>query len=87
MAKVKYYYDPDTLSYRKIEKRTSEKYKQAFLVVSGFFLIAFLGFIGFSQFLLTPKERSQKRELVSLTGLDVAVPECTSTAIAGSSKA
>ncbi|SED18244.1 Peptidase family M23 [Tenacibaculum sp. MAR_2009_124] len=66
MAKVKYYYDPDTLSYRKIEKRTSEKYKQAFLVTSGIFLIAFLGFIGFSQFLLTPKERSQKRELENL---------------------
>ena len=66
MAKVKYYYDPDTLSYRKIEKRTSEKYKQVFLLTSGIFLIAFLGFIGFSQFLLTPKERAQRRELENL---------------------
>ncbi|MGG8496643.1 M23 family metallopeptidase [Tenacibaculum sp. TC6] len=66
MAKVKYYYDPDTLSYRKIESRTGEKYKKAFLVTTGAFLIAFLGFIGFSQFLLTPKERAQKRELENL---------------------
>ncbi len=66
MAKVKYYYDPDTLSYRKIESKASEKYKKAFLAVSGVFLIAFLGFIGFSQFLITPKERAQKRELENL---------------------
>lgn len=66
MAKVKYYYDPETLSYRKIESKTSEKYKKIFLASSGVFLIAFLGFIGFSQFLLTPKERAQKRELENL---------------------
>ncbi|WP_431165706.1 M23 family metallopeptidase [Tenacibaculum halocynthiae] len=66
MAKVKYYYDPETLSYRKIESRSAEKYKKAFLVVTGGLLIAFLGFIGFSQFLLTPKERAQKRELENL---------------------
>ncbi len=30
MSKVKYYYDPDTLSYRKIEVRRSEKYKKTF---------------------------------------------------------
>ncbi|PQJ21521.1 M23 family metallopeptidase [Tenacibaculum sp. SG-28] len=66
MAKVKYYYDPDTLSYRKIESKTSEKYKKLFIGVTGLCLVAFLGFIGFSQFLLTPRERSQKRELENL---------------------
>ncbi len=66
MAKVKYYYDPETLSYRKIESKTSEKYKRAFLWITGSLLVAFLGFIGFSQFLLTPGERAQKRELENL---------------------
>ncbi len=66
MAKVKYYYDPDTLSYRKIESKTSEKYKKIFIGVTGLCLVAFLGFITFSQFLLTPRERSQKRELENL---------------------
>ena len=66
MTKVKYYYDPETLSYRKIERKKSESYKKIFLVTSGISLIAFLGFIGFSQILLTPKERAQKRELENL---------------------
>ncbi|WP_233884489.1 M23 family metallopeptidase [Tenacibaculum piscium] len=63
MAKVKYYYDPDTLSYRKIESKKSEKYKNSFLGIIGVLLIAFFGFIGFSQFLMSPNERAQKREL------------------------
>ncbi|MFV0249240.1 MAG: M23 family metallopeptidase [Tenacibaculum sp.] len=66
MAKVKYYYDSETLSYRKIESNANDKYKKILLAISSVFLIAFLGFIGFSQFLITPKERGQKRELENL---------------------
>lgn len=66
MAKVKYYYDPETLSYRKIEVKRSEKYKKTFLGLLSVLLIAFFGFIGFSQFLMSPKERTQKRELENL---------------------
>ncbi len=66
MAKVKYYYDPDTLSYRKIESKKSETYKKSFLGIVSALLIAFFGFIGFSQFLMSPKERTQKRELENL---------------------
>ena len=66
MAKVKYYYDPDTLSYRKIESKKSETYKKTFLGIVSALLIAFFGFIGFSQFLMSPKERTQKRELENL---------------------
>ena len=63
MAKVKYYYDPETLSYRKIAPKKSDNYKKYFLGIVGVLLISFFGFIGFSQFLMSPNERSQKREL------------------------
>ncbi|OSY86913.1 peptidase M23 [Tenacibaculum holothuriorum] len=66
MAKVKYYYDPETLSYRKIEPKKSETVKKSILWILGAMLIAFFGFIGFSQFLMSPKERTQKRELENL---------------------
>ena len=66
MAKVKYYYDPDTLSYRKIKVRKRDKFKNTVIGVLGFLLTAFLGFVVFSQFLTSPKERTQKRELENL---------------------
>ncbi|MGB1043150.1 MAG: M23 family metallopeptidase [Tenacibaculum sp.] len=66
MAKVKYYYDPETLSYRKIESKKSELAKIVTLWVFGCLLLMFFGFIGFSQFLMSPKERAQKRELENL---------------------
>jgi murein DD-endopeptidase MepM/ murein hydrolase activator NlpD len=66
MAKVKYYYDADTLSYRKITVNKSDYYKKSVFLMLGFFLIAFIGFIVFSQFLMSPRERAQKRELDNL---------------------
>jgi murein DD-endopeptidase MepM/ murein hydrolase activator NlpD len=66
MAKVKYYYDTDTLSYRKIEVKKSDYYKRSIIGVLAVVLIAFFGFIAFSQFLMSPNERSQKRELDNL---------------------
>lgn len=66
MAKVKYYYDPDTLSYRKVENKKGEIFKIIILWILGCILLMFFGFIGFSQFLMSPKERSQKRELDNL---------------------
>ncbi|CAM1363354.1 Peptidase family M23 [Tenacibaculum sediminilitoris] len=66
MAKVKYYYDPDTLSYRRIESKKGEVAKIITLWVLGSLLLMFFGFIGFSQFLMSPKERTQKRELENL---------------------
>jgi murein DD-endopeptidase MepM/ murein hydrolase activator NlpD len=63
MSKVKYYYDSDTLSYRKIErkKRKTFKYISIFLLASAFFGFIFV-FIG-SQYIESPKERELKREL------------------------
>lgn len=66
MAKVKYYYDPDTLSYRKIEVKKSDAYKKTILGLLAIGLVAFFGFLGFGQFLMSPKERAQKRELENL---------------------
>ncbi len=63
MAKVKYYYDSDTLSYRKIELRKRDKIKQSLIFLSSAALFALLiVFIAF-QFIESPKEKAQKREL------------------------
>jgi len=65
MSKVKYYYDPDTLSYRKIEPKKSKRYRNVFFFLLGAGLFGFLGLI----FLLntnlvnTPKELSLQREV------------------------
>ncbi len=65
MSKVKYYYDPDTLSYRKIEPKKSKKYRNIALFILGSALFGMLGLI----FLLntnlvnTPKELSLQREV------------------------
>ncbi|MBT8253714.1 MAG: M23 family metallopeptidase [Flavobacteriaceae bacterium] len=66
MSKVKYYYDPDTLSYRKIErkKRTTAKLVSMFVLASALFgfLFVFLS----SQYFESPKEKALKRELMNL---------------------
>tara|TARA_B110000967_G_scaffold208543_1_gene261098 strand:- start:167 stop:1129 length:963 start_codon:yes stop_codon:yes gene_type:complete len=66
MAKVKYYYDEDTLSYRKITINKSDSYRRILFTFLGVILIAFFGFIGFSQIITSPSERAQKRELENL---------------------
>ena len=68
MSKVKYYYDSETLSYRKIEKKKGRRL--------GIFLLSLLGMV-LSGFLLllvylnlpyveTPKEKTLKRELANM---------------------
>lgn len=66
MAKVKYYYDPETLSYRKIErkKRTTAKYVLAFVTATALF--GFLFFFIVSQYIESPKERALTRELQNM---------------------
>ena len=63
MAKVKYYYDPDTLSYRKIErkKRTTFTYAIVFLTAAALFGFLFVFIAG--QFVDSPSELASKREL------------------------
>ncbi|WP_298237911.1 M23 family metallopeptidase [uncultured Algibacter sp.] len=66
MSKVKYYYDPESLSYRKIErkKRTTLKYTSMFIIASAMFGFIFV-FIS-SQYIESPKEKALKRELQNM---------------------
>lgn len=65
MSKVKYYYDPDTLSYRKIEPKKSRRYRNILLFVLGAALFGFLGLIFLlnTNILNTPRELSLNREV------------------------
>ena len=66
MAKVKYYYDSDTLSYRKIEFRKRDKFRQTlvFLVASAMMggLIVFFMY----QFVESPRQKVLNRELENM---------------------
>lgn len=64
MSKVKYYYDPDTLSYRKIEPKKSRRYRNLSIFILGAALFGFLGlvFLLNTNILNTPKELSLQRE-------------------------
>lgn len=66
MAKVKYYYDSDTLSYRRIEQSKGHVSKMIILIMLSGLLVMFLGFIVLSQFLKTPDQLAQERELENL---------------------
>ncbi len=66
MAKVKYYYDSETLSYRKIKLRKRDKFRRTvlFLLASGLSgaLIVFVMY----QFVESPKQKVMKRELENM---------------------
>ena len=65
MSKVKYYYDPDTLSYRKIEPKKSKRYRNLGFFLLGSFLFGLISLIILlnTNFLNTPKELSLAREV------------------------
>ncbi|WP_396211797.1 M23 family metallopeptidase [Flavobacterium sp.] len=65
MAKVKYYYDPEKLAYKKIKvkKRTKFGYAMIFLLASALFgVLSFLVLMNTS-FFETPKDKIQAREI------------------------
>lgn len=66
MSKVKYYYDSETLSYRKVvrKKRTTAKYIFVFLLASALF--GFFTVLIVSQYFESPKEKALARELQNL---------------------
>ena len=65
MSKVKYFYDPDTLSYRKIEPKKSRKYRNVALFLAGSALFGFFGLAILlnTSILNTPQELSLQREV------------------------
>jgi len=65
MSKVKYYYDSETLSYQKIERKKGRRLGFVALTIAGTFLAGFLlllVYINLPQ-IETPKEKAMKREL------------------------
>ena len=65
MSKVKYYYDPDTLSYRKIEPKKSQRYRNIalFFIRSFLFGLLCLVFLLNTNLVNTPRELSLAREV------------------------
>ena len=68
MSKVKYYYDSETLSYKKIERKKGRRIGFALVTVLGVFLAAFLLLVVYLNIpqIETPKEKALKRELENM---------------------
>ena len=67
MAKVKYYYNPETLSYQKLEKTTKDRVRSVLLFLSASGLFAILMLFAIFTFFDSPKEKQLKRELEQMT--------------------
>ena len=66
MAKVKYYYDAETLSYRKIKRKKRRTFKYAMAFITAAALFGFLSFAIASNYIESPKERQLTRELQNM---------------------
>lgn len=66
MGKVKYYYDSETLAYRKIERKKSTTFKYIGVFLFAAALFGFLSFFIASQYIESPKEREMARELQNM---------------------
>jgi murein DD-endopeptidase MepM/ murein hydrolase activator NlpD len=68
MSKVKYYYDSETLSYRKIEKKKGRRLGIFLLSLTGMLLSSFLLLLVYINlpYVETPKEKTLKRELANM---------------------
>ena len=67
MAKVKYYYDTRTLSYKRIELSGLKKLKRLFYFLTGSAFTGVIMIIVFFQFFDSPKEKRLNREITILT--------------------
>lgn len=68
MAKVKYYYDSETLSYRKIQQKRGKRLGVTLIAILGIFLAGFLLFLIYISLpqIQTPKEKILTRELKNM---------------------
>ncbi|HZJ36194.1 MAG TPA: M23 family metallopeptidase [Gillisia sp.] len=68
MSKVKYYYDSETLAYKKIKRKKGRRLGIAFLGILGAFLAGFLLLVIYLNIPMieTPKEKALKRELQNM---------------------
>ena len=67
MAKIKYYYDTKTLSYKPIKLNSGEKIKGYFIFFLSSVIFSFFIFLIFYQFFDSPKEKKLKLEIQNLT--------------------
>ena len=58
MSKVKYYYDSETLSYRKIERKKRSTFKYLFVFLTAAGLFGFIFVLIASQYFESPKEKT-----------------------------
>jgi murein DD-endopeptidase MepM/ murein hydrolase activator NlpD len=63
MAKIKYYYDPKTLSYRKIEKGWKQRLRETGIFFAASMLFGLLFVVLSYEFLDSPEEKRLKREI------------------------
>jgi murein DD-endopeptidase MepM/ murein hydrolase activator NlpD len=66
MAKVKYYYNPETLSYSKIKPKKGQLIRNSLLIAVAVLLTGFLGFVVLVNFVESPKEKQMARELENM---------------------
>lgn len=66
MSKVKYYYDSETLSYKKIERKKRRTFKFILLFLLASVLFSFLLVFIAGHYIESPKEKALKRELANL---------------------
>ncbi len=66
MAKVKYYYDSETLSYRKVELRKRDRFKKMIVFLLAAVMIGGLMVLGLYQFIEPPKQKVLQRELENM---------------------
>ena len=66
MSKVKYYYDPETLSYRRIERKKRKTAKYIFMFLLAAALFGFMFVFVASQYFESPKEKALARELQNM---------------------
>ena len=67
MAKVKYYYDTKTLSYKRIRLSAAKRIKNSFYFLLGSAFLGLIMVIVFFQFFDSPKEKILNREINQLT--------------------
>ncbi len=66
MAKEKFHFDSNTLTYVKVKTSIGEKIKRIFFMIAGISLVAFFGYVSFSYLFESPREKEYKRELENL---------------------
>ena len=66
MAKVKYHYNPDTLSYSRIQAKKGSFIWISIIFLLAFLLTSFLGFVIWGNVIESPKVKAQNRELENM---------------------